>query len=324
MTEKAKSGRPPGRPPKAGRIATVDRKGIQDEPSDNSKTASLLAIQELQYENPTMFKRIFSAFKLLNTATVHLNFTKDGVHIYCIDHLLVNTMLGFIRGSEMVYYYVKEAYAIEINHDEFQGILSTINATHDSIKLITIAAEAHRKLTIVTINNKDAIRTNWHTDIKRSEMSWEKDDELGPCTIFDTPERQYLLEFTLKCKTFKKCITGIEGMTREITIYKEKNEPLTFKFEYITEHGKGSHDFYDNKLMALREKIDDGAYVTTTIPINYLRPIASMGLCDAARLYVSSESDLITVFKMDAKNGSDGKPIRMSHSCEIKFITKNT
>lgn len=313
MAEPAK--KKPGRPRKAAN-AIVDRTGVAEVARCKEASPQMEFIVEMEYENPTMFKHIFTAFKQLGATEVHVRFERDCMRMLCEDHTGVNQMLVTIYGKQMVFYYVESTYDISISPSEFQNILNSINVNHNLISFTTRRIERDLKLTVNLINDKTAMLSKYDTNIKRNDgKMWNTLPALQGTDI-------YSLRFVLDCKVFKKCIASTDTITNVITIEKTGTGDLRFAFTYTTKNGDGAHIFRDHKLINLRSTMGETETLSVSVPLTYIKPISSLVLTDRIHLAVKNDMDIMSEFYLDQKTDADGKPIEDSHSCLIRFLTK--
>lgn len=314
MAEPAK--KKPGRPRRVANTV-VDRVRIASGPRVREASAELEFVVQIEYENPTMFKHIFTAFKHLGATEVHIRFEPDKMRMYCIDHTTVNEMLVTVYGNQMVYYYVESVYDITISPSEFQNILNSINVNHNLLEFTTRRAELNTKLTVSLLNDKNAMVSRYVTNIKRY------DGKIWNTAVTSPTSGVYSLRFVLDCKVFKKCIASTDAITNVITIEKIGAGPLRFAFAYNTKNGDGVHIFSDFNLINLKSTMAESETLSVSVPLAYIKPISSLVLTDRIFLAVKNGSNVMSEFYLDQKNDVDGKPIDDSHSCLIRFFTKH-
>lgn len=316
MADPAQPKKKPGRPRKAAN-AIIDRVGFAEAPRIREAASELEFVIQIEYENPTMFKHIFTAFKHLGATEVHVRFEPKLMRMYCIDHTNVNVMLVTVYAEQMVYHYVEAPYDITISPSEFQNILNSINVNHNLISFTTRRAELNTSLTINLMNDKNAMVSRYVTNIKRY------DGKIWNAEITSPHSGVYSLRFVLDCKVFKKCISSTDVIANIITIEKIGNGALKFAFNYNTKNGTGAHIFSDFNLISLKSTMAEGETLTVSVPLAYIKPISSLVLTDRIFLAVKNGANVMSEFYLDQKTDTDGKPVEDSHSCLIRFFTKH-
>lgn len=316
MADPAQPKKKPGRPRKAAN-AIIDRIGFAEAPRVREAASELEFVVQVEYENPTMFKHIFTAFKHLGATEVHIRFEPDRMRMYCIDHTNVNEMIVTVFAAQMVYHFVEAPYDITISPSEFQNILNSINVNHNLISFTTRRAELNTSLTINLMNDKNAMVSKYVTNIKRY------DGKIWNAAITSPHSGVYSLRFVLDCKVFKKCIASTDAITNVITIEKIGAGALKFAFTYNTKNGTGAHMFSDFNLIGLKSTMAEGETLTVSVPLAYIKPISSLVLTDRIFLAVKNGANVMSEFYLDQKTDAEGKPIEDSHSCLIRFFTKH-
>ena len=135
---KRKRGRPPNKV-----VQSIVKNGIVDKPTINS------AVMELQYHIPIIFKKIFSLFEQIKIHDLKIEFKHKYILIKTIDNVEKNIILLTINCEEMISYYCKFEFEINIDSSILQSLLKKIDKCFTTICFYSTEENYNNELNII-------------------------------------------------------------------------------------------------------------------------------------------------------------------------------
>lgn len=306
----------PGRPRKQITKKKIDRLGIVSEPTNINGTNDprLINVFELVYDNPIMFKKIFSLFKSMAVDSIRLKLENNFIKMYAIDHTESNQIYIKIYGSRMNRYYLKKELECGLGPTNIQKILQTLNKDCAKIYLYTNTQYERSKIKIGLSNDEmseESIYTVDQDQLPEYDWSIEKELEL---------EEFYPLKFELPFKHFKKKVTDFKLLGDIMRIEKNKKGFLKLSYNFSNNKGDQNTFFKDPAKINMISLIDDEIF-STSVYLDYIKPLSSSLIADTIKISACIDRKIIFTALLDQEE-ENKKKIPKTEKCEIKIITK--
>lgn len=302
----------PGRPRKKNSNIPLKVSGISETPlcPDN--------VMELTYENPKLFKKIFSLLKGYNVNEAIMIFNPTELKIYAQDHPGKSYIYPTVYGNMMNHYYCKETYQVPVKRDDIERIVRPFDKNHIRISLLLREDDNRSKLHMIVKDDEMDKENHITIDIKKKTID---------TNTFNHDESQYPLHFTLSTKHFKREIADIHTKSDTITINKNGSDPLSMSYE-----GKTNCDgsYVNSDKIQLHSSISNEDMLAVNIKISQIKPFSNAAIGDNVKLYVDKFKPLCLITeidkrKLDLPNGhtKDGYACTIKTFTELKqFVTK--
>ena len=312
----------PGRPRKEISNKVIDCKGIVDEPSNidlENESPHAVNILELQYENPSMFKKIFSLFKSMEVdGNINVIFDRESVKMYAIDRNKKNKIFINIFGSKMNRYYIDEPLEINISLNNWYKALQTLNKDYTEIVINTNRKNSKSKLKLLLVNDSIGERSEYNIDfILPKECNWEEMEE-----VIES-EKEYPIKFILPYKFFKKKVTDFKLLGDKMLIVIDGKNPLKLSYNFKDRKGTHNTHFIAPEKIELQSTIGADDLFSSTVLLEYIKNLAGANISDNIIISADMKKDLIftILLDMDEKATSKKNKIENSEKCQIKIVT---
>ncbi len=281
--------RGPGRPPKKQPAPPLRKDGVVEVPSDPEHR------MEFVYEDPMVFKSLFTYFKNLRARDIHLRCTRQGLTFFTRDNTRTCRIVADLPGGSMNYYYCDDAFWIGLNRDAVEKVFASIDKSFFKITLLYY----HDDPDSLSIVFKDPeIEKECHYKVGVSVL--DDDEELfavEPLT-FPPALAAYPLELTLSAKQFKKTITDANHYSETITAEKLGTHPFQFTYTRV---GVVYYEVYRSpEKIGLRSDVPEGGIFRITMKIANIRSLAAAMVTDAVKIYCREDADVIFKSEIDA------------------------
>jgi len=307
----------PGRPRKRVPVVPVERHGIAIDPTVDEN------IMEFVYENPKLFKKIFTLYKSYVVGEVLIEFRADSMRFISHDHTKKVHIFADFDCHMLNHYYCAKP--------EVAGQLPLrVSVKAESLsKTFKNLDKVPCKITFIL--KRDEYRNILHVVIKDGEMDDEQNYEIElidqvKVTIRpeDFDDRRYPLKFTIPTKNFKKKITDIYNVSPALTIQKRGDAPLEFTYDVPKKVSLVSV-YKNHDQIRLQSTVDSNDILSASIMLELLKPFSNSNMGE--QVAVSVDKFLPTSFtsELDLKktNNPDGT-IAERHVCTIRvFIEVN-
>jgi hypothetical protein len=120
----------PGRPSIKPSPPTLERRGIVDSPKDPNNRL------ELAFDDPLVFKSLFTYFKNIKAREIHIHCSKNGISFYTRDHSKTSRIIAEVLGAHANWYYCEGDFWLGMNRESIEKIFSYIDKTFFFIKII--------------------------------------------------------------------------------------------------------------------------------------------------------------------------------------------
>lgn len=281
--------RGPGRPPKKQPAPPLRKDGVVDVPSDPDHR------MEFVYEDPMVFKSLFTYFKNLRARDVHLRCTRQGLTFFTRDSTRTCRVVATLPGGSMNYFYCDDTFWLGLNRDAVEKVFASIDKSFFKITLLYF----HDDPESLSIVFKDPeIEKECHYKVGVS--LFDEDAELYEAEALVAPRAlaAFPLELCLSAKQFKKTVTDAGHYSETITA--EKLGPHPFQFTY-TRVGVIYHEVYRApEKIGLRSDVPEDGLFRITMKIAGIRSLAAAMVTDTVKLFCREESDILLRSEIDA------------------------
>lgn len=279
----------PGRPRLDKNKKSLTKEGVV------SETIIKNSIMELTHDNPYAFKKIFTLFDLLNIKDIRIEFRERHVYIKTCDYLEKNNILLKIDCSKVVRYYCKHSFDIHLDPKNIQNVIKKLDKQYTTISFISYESsftndiillfyrddiKMHEKHTITLIDNNCI-------DNKRNDMK------------YDLSYKNYLIDFTLNSKIFKKIINDINIFSDVLTIHKTFNSKLTIEYSSSDNTIKSKNLFENDDNIKLRSNLIENQIFSVSTKIEYIKPISSALISDNIVTYLDPNKNIVFNIQID-------------------------
>jgi hypothetical protein len=308
----------PGRPKKQVVKKGVPRLGIVNEPN-NLNTASdprLVNSYELLYDNPIMFKKIFSLFKAMSVENIRVKLEKHFIKMYATDHTDNNQIYIKIHCEKMNRYYLSKELEFGLGPTNVQKILQTLNKDYARICWFTEAQYERSKIKIGLTNDEMDEDSIYTIDLDQiEEYDWSVESELDL-------EVDYPLKFDLPSKYFKKKVTDFKLLGEIMKIEKHGDGLLRLNYTFANNKGDQNTYFKNPAKINLISTIDPEEIFSTSVYLDHIKPLSGTLISDTIHIAASIDKKIIFTALLDQDDKSNKQKVPKSEKCEIKVLTK--
>jgi hypothetical protein len=278
--------RPPGRPRKKPRKVPMKRNGVVTVPKKDTSQ------MEMVYDTPMILKRLFGFYKSMAIKDLAMEFTDKSVIFYAIDHVGKSHCKTIIDCTKVNHYYCKEPSKIYLTPKEMEDVVQILDKEYLSIAFVLKTTTSRSVFTIIY---KHELKIDEHREISHKQASTTvfRDE-------FDTTG--YPIKFTLPSGYFKKLVNNINKFSNVLTIGKVGDRPLTFAYPAKAKTVKSTYVVQDGKRINLQSTVSDEDIFTSTVTIEYIRPISRSMLTDVIDIAVDTHRKM--VFKLVIDSGA--------------------
>lgn len=300
--------RKPGRPKKNASRANLPRGGIVPFPSDPE------LVIELKYENPMMFKKIFTLFKNASAGDVTIVFDREMITLYAIDHLEKNNYRVKIYGARMHSYYCESRLAMNISMVEFKKPFLNLTTDYTCIEFLVRKLTRTSRLTVVFWNEQLKERSQYTIDFNDNTRIDDRIEE----TLAEEPD--YPISFTLPTRTLKRKISDYKMLCTILRFEKSGSGPLSFVYSFNNHRGSCHSDFKEPDAIALQSTIAEGDIFAVSVKIDYLSIAAHSPLSETVRIATHQREPIICTFLLDEDEDTEKNKVLDSQCGEVKII----
>lgn len=284
MAEVVKRG--PGRPPKSKPpVPVVPVLGVQAAPE---KAGNRL---EMVYDDPTVFKALFTYFRTMKTHDIHMRCAPTGITFFTRDNEKTSRVMAVLSGAQLNRYYCGEEFWVGLNRESYDKVFSTV--VDGSYYKVSILCQADKpgNLFIIYHNHhlkKDVVHTMTTIVLPPDEELYEMER-----TILANQRELFPVEFVLGAKDFKKTITDMVALQyQEFEITKGGDEgPLCFTA--TSPSAKYDEAYSDYGAIFLRADIPKGGHFRARMTLAHLKPLAASMVTEDVRVLVREGDDIL-------------------------------
>lgn len=307
----------PGRPKKKAPKKTIPKLGIVHEPSNAHVTnTGLLNIFEILYDNPIMFKKIFSLFKAMAVENIRIKLEPLFIKFYAVDHSESSQIYIKINGDTMNRYYLEKNLEFGLNPNNIQKILQTLNKDNSKIYIFTQSQYEKSRIKIGLSNDDMEEESIYTIDQEQLEFyAWDIETEIAD-------EIDYPLKFDLPFKYFKKKVTDFKLLGDIMKIEKCGNSSLRLSYNFSNKKGD-QNTYYKNPVkINLKSQIAPDEIFSTSVFLDYIKPLAGSLISDNIQISACVDKKLIFTMYLDHDEKPSKEKITGTERCEIKVITE--
>lgn len=280
--------RGPGRPPSKPPAPSLDKKGVVNLPKDPNNRL------EFVYSDPSIFKSLFVYFKNIKAREIHLRCSPEGLTFFARDHSKTSRIFATIPGEQVNWYYCEGTFWLGINRDNIEKIFSSIDKTFFKIVMI----QSHDDPNSLIIIFKDS-EIEKECNYKIILSSYSEDDDLYDAEKV-LKNDDFLIEFTLTAKQFKKTINDASNYSETITFEKISDNPL--QLTYAKSNIVYNEVYRSGDKIALKSQVSENSTFRATIKLNNIKSLASSMVTDEIRILCRSDEDILFRSVIDTKS----------------------
>lgn len=280
--------RGPGRPPSKPPAPSLDKKGVVNSPKDTNNKL------EFVYSDPSIFKSLFVYFKNIKAREIHLRCSPEGLTFFARDHSKTSRIFATIPGEHVNWYYCQSTFWLGINRDNIEKIFSSIDKTFFKIVLIQTYDDPNSLIIIFKDSEIDK-----ECNYKIVLSSYSEDDDLYDAENV-LKNDNFLIEFTLTAKQFKKTINDASNYSETITFEKISDNPL--QLTYAKSNIIYNEVYRSNDKILLKSNVPLNSTFRATIKINNIKSLASSMVTDEIRILCRTDEDILFRSAIDTKS----------------------
>lgn len=291
----------PGRPKKKVATAPIEVYGIIDKPVYSED------IVELVYGNPSLFKKLLQLYKQFDVSEIDMSFNKEGVDIFCMDHLKKSNIYTFIDGKCMNLYYCREPLHIRVTQDNLDSVLGTLGKTHYKITF-RLKEDNFRSMMYIIV--KDIEYNN--DDTYDVPIVHKPDIQASLAPVLDN-DTDYPLKFKISAKHLKFKINTIKKSSKHFIIQKVGNGPIQFTYNEAQKVGF-TGVYNDQEKMDIKSTILHDDIFSVSVNISYVKPFSNSNIGEEVIIAADNEKKISFTTCLDKKD--------IGHACRIKIFTE--
>lgn len=309
--------RGPGRPRKNVPRVKLDRLGITHEPVNAKAPEPNQHYYELMYENPIMFKKIFTLFKVYSVNHINMSFMEDRVFMYSITEDKKIKLCVEIFCTRMNKYYCAEPLHVTLDTEYFHTIFQTVSKDYSKIVFVTTRESFQSRMWMIFVD-EEGEESHYEIDINPA-----KENPLPSILDVLSHEQEYPLSFELPFKYLKRKVAEygnlkVDKIKIEQTVDESNTRDLYLACETSNTRIKNKSPLKNAAKMGLVSTYD-GPLFSAPIYINSIKPLSSTLISDKIRLCVDNQRDLICSSNLDYDVDSKSKSgVADSFKCKIR------
>jgi hypothetical protein len=283
--------RGPGRPSTKPPAPPLEKKGIVDAPKDCNNRL------EFVYDDPMVFKQLFSYFKNIKARDIHLRCARDGLTFFTRDHQKTSRVIAVVAGSQVNWHYVEQEFWLGINRENVEKMFGAIDKSFYKITMY----QSHDDTGSLSFVFKDA-EIDKDCNYKVTLSAFERDELLLAAERDLEPDalaNWYPVSFTLSAKQFKKSVSDASNYSDTITYEKIGTQPL--QLTYAKPAMIYNEVYRNDEKIQLVSAVPAGRTFRATIAIDNVKSLASSMVTDDARIYCREDADILFRSAIDAK-----------------------
>lgn len=281
----------PGRPKLNKDVKVIKKEGIVDTPILEN------GIMDLAYNNPIVFKKIFTLFDTMKIKDIRMEFRKDSICIKTYDHLEKNTIIVKINSLQMVRYYRKYDFDINLDPRNIQNVLKKLDKNYTSVTFLSYEESYTNE--IILVFTRDDIKMHEKHSIKLIDSNCI--DSKISSLVFDMNYISYPINFTLNSKIFKKIINDIQIFSEFFTIEKSNDMKLTIKYNTQDNTTKSKNIFGNDDVIKLKSNLDQNQIFSVTTKVEYVKALSSALISDNITTFLDFNKNIVFSVDVDDK-----------------------
>ena len=279
--KRAAARRRPGRPPKRQPPPPLEKKGVVDTPADPAHR------MELVYENPALFKSLFSYFKNLKAIEVHILCEPAGITFFTRDAAQACLVVAEIPGEAMNHYYCAARTEIGLQRENVERVFSCIDSSFFKVTLVLRDDDPDTLQVIFKDSEieKECIYLVALSTLESDGQLFAARERASPAALREAP-----VEFCLAAKKFKKTVADAISLHDTLTIQKGGGDeyPLCFLYNKVTVNYQ--EVYRDGEKIDLRADVAPGTLFRCIVPLANVRSLATAMVTDSVRVFCFEDS----------------------------------
>ncbi len=297
----------PGRPRK--KITNISTKlyGIVDTPHNAEHAV------EVVYENPRIFKKLFSMDKMYNVNEISMAFNPTSINISTKSHLGNVHIFSDIDCTWINHYYCREPINVKVKREDLSEIFSSFDKNHYKITILLRNENVRSKMFIIVRDGEmdndlhfdlDLITGTEQNEIDRNKFDFTK----------------YPIKFSLPGKHIKKVINDISKVAKIFSIQKNGTEPLNFAYE-LSKKPKLCSIYRNAEKIKLNSTLEPDDFFSVSMAVNSIKPFTSSNLGDEITIYADKYRPIALCSDVDIKERemNDGS-ITRGYVCRVRIF----
>lgn len=275
--------RPPGRPRKKPLKEPMKREGVKTAPLNVENC------MEMIYDAPSVFKRIFAFLKSMAVKKMQMVFDKTTIDIISADHMGKSSIKISIDCTKINHYYCAEKMCVNVHPTSMEKIIKILDKNYTSVAFISKTLTKRSNLIIIFKN--DSVKIDEYREINLVKVSDIQE------ASFETTG--YPIRFTLPARYFKKVISDIDSFSTTLTICKAGKDNLLFKHTSTDKNVSAKYVVQDAKSIELVSTISNDDIFSSSVEIDYVKPLSSNLLADFVQVFAHSHKNMIFKIRVD-------------------------
>jgi hypothetical protein len=243
---------------------------------------------ELIYNDPKLFKKIISIFKGYFVDDIFLTFNEDSIHIVSTDNTKKTIIKIVINCNKLNEYYCKKPFEISIKREYLEKIFNTIEKQHSKVVFYSDSENYLSTLYINLLNEESGINDNYIIDLT-VKPNLDKSFNLA---IGNIVKDNYILQFKLQSKIFKKFVNDSINSSKLLKIEKYGNDSLKFKMS-INNKVAFTRVFKTDDKFDIKSKIKPNEYFSVNIEFDSIKPFSNMNVSNYVNIYLDNDKKAI-------------------------------
>jgi hypothetical protein len=219
------------------------------------------------FDEPIIFKKLWTNFKIIAINKLQLLFRPDEVIIYGEDHSQKSKVRIRIDASRLTHYFTREFLEVGILFKGTESIMLAIDAEYTKIAIYSELGKIHQNIKM-TLSNEMDIDENRTIELI-SEYPRLADEE----QFLDS---DYTIKFELPGKYLKKMLNNIRMFSDQITVRQDSSaDPLIFEYKSATKKICSMNVFKNSDKIKLRSALLEQDTFHMNFKIDYVKPISN-------------------------------------------------
>jgi hypothetical protein len=301
--------RGPGRPKNVIKRTKIPHLGIVDKPYNFDKNPREVHTMELIYENPTMFKKIFTLFNSMLAKEVTVRFESDCIKMVTKDRYEKSTIFVKIKGKRLNHYYCKRDLEIGLSPNDWKDILNTLAKDHTKIELATENRTERSKVAIRLYDEVMDMEDFYNVDVsavKDDHWAVEEDIKL---------EKKYPIKFEIPFKVFKRKVKDFKSLSDKMIVEKIGHTPLRLSHTFKSKRGKHATIFKNSGRINLISTVEENDMFFTSVYLDHIYKLSTSLISENIEISAAKENKMVFTCRLDNKDGPG------TETCVIKVLT---
>ena len=296
----------PGRPKKTIINVPVEIRGIVNKPVNEEN------VLEVVYQNPKIFKKIFSLDKAYEANEICIDFSPSKFIIMTKNHTGTIIKRCIFNCNRLNHFYCKENMEIDIKREMIEKIFRTLD-------------KPHYKITFVL---KEDFKSMLYIYIKDFELECEHQYGIELIQKVQRPDESqfnisgYPISFNLPSKSFKRLINDFDSHSDILTIIKNGTDPLQLTYEEVKKITL-STSYNNSDKINLKSTIKDDDILSVSIHTSNIKPFSNASIGDIVYITVDKNKPICFSTKLDkiSIEKQDGT-YDIGYVCEVSVLSE--